>query len=219
MTDAFTLLRRAADLLPDEAVSAGGVTVGDVHEEIGCREWELALYLLIELGDSPAVPGPGPGPGPGPVPVPVAFWEILAEAARQMMLDRSSRWCRWRARETEHGIFRATLTLLTPEEGGTRRSAFAGDGRLVPVWDIGLRTAGGERSTSIARLWVESAESLGPGETGEVRLAPLTPAHWTHLARGDVITMHEGRPVVGTATVTEVWLPVPPPRTALLTVR
>ncbi|MGW7410894.1 hypothetical protein [Streptomyces sp. NPDC054863] len=198
VVDAFTLLRRAARLLPDEAaVSASGVTAGDVHGELDCREWELALYLLVELGDGRAVS------------VPVAFWELLAEAARQMMLDRSSRWCGWRARETEHGVFRATLTLLTPEEGGTRRSAFAGDGRLTPVWDIGLRTADGARSTSIARLWVESAETLGPGETAAVRLAPLTPEHWTHLARGDVITMHEGGPTVGTATVTEVSRPVP----------
>ncbi|MFI0975680.1 hypothetical protein ACH4SP_01480 [Streptomyces sp. NPDC021093] len=195
VVDAFTLLRRAADLLPDGAVSASGVTAGDVREEIGCREWELALYLLVDLGDSRSVRAP------------LAFWELLAEAARQMMLDRSSRWCRWRARETEHGVFRATLTLLTPEEGGTRRSAFDGDGRLVPVWDIGLRTADGERSTSIARLWVESAETLGPGETADVRLAPLTPEHWTHLARGDVLIMHEGRPVVGTATVTEASRP------------
>lgn len=170
--DAFTLLRRAAELLPQDAEAASGVTVADLRELIGAHEWELVLYLLIESGDTRSVDAS------------VAFWELLAEAARQAMLDRSRRWCLWRAREAEHGIFRATLRLLPREEGARRTSSFAGDGRLTPMWDLGLRTSAGERSMSVARLWVESAESLGPGETADVRLAPLTPEHWRHLEPG-----------------------------------
>ncbi|MFF3420844.1 hypothetical protein ACFYW9_40315 [Streptomyces sp. NPDC002698] len=194
MDDAFTLLRQAVELLPEDAVAENGVTVGDVREDIEHQEWEMVLDLLIEIADVQ--------------PVSVDFWELLAEAARQMMLDRSRRWCEWRGWEVKHGTVRATLSLVGAEEGG-RQSAFSADGRLRPLWDTGNRTADGERDLNIATLWVEFAEELGPGETADVRLAPLSPGQWRHLKVGDVITMHEGRPVAGTATVTEVL----PPRT------
>ncbi|MEV7425869.1 hypothetical protein [Streptomyces sp. NPDC091212] len=194
MDDAFTLLRQAADLLSDDATAKSGRTVGDVREDIERQEWEMVLAALIEIGDvRPVAPD---------------FWERLAEAARQMTLDRSRHWCEWRGWEDQHGTVRATLSLVGTEEGG-RRTAFAGDGRLRPMWDIGNRPPGGERDLNIARLWVEFAEALGPGETADVRLAPLRPEQWRHLRCGDVITMHEARPAAGTATVIEVL----PPRT------
>ncbi|MFD5778834.1 hypothetical protein [Streptomyces sp. NPDC126933] len=192
MDDAFTLLRQAVDLLPEDAAAENGQTVGDVREGIGCQEWEMVLAVLIEIGN---VQHPSPD-----------FWERLAEAARQMMLDRSRRWCEWRCWEAQHGTVRATLSLVGAEEG-RRRAAFAGDGQLRPMWDIGNRTADGEQDLNIARLWVEFAEELGPGETADVRLAPLRPEQWRHLKCGDVITMHEARPVAGTATVIEVLPP------------
>ncbi|MFJ2913510.1 hypothetical protein ACIO8F_29720 [Streptomyces sp. NPDC087228] len=192
MDDAFTLLRQAVDLLPEDAVAESGRTVGDVREAIGRQEWEMVLGVLMEIGDVH--------------PVSLDFWGLLAEAARQMMLDRSRRWCQWRGWEVEHGTVRATLSLTDAEEG-RRRTAFSGDGRLRPMWDIGNHTADGERGLSIARLWVEYAETLGPGETADVRLAPLRPEQWRHLKCGDVITMHEARPVAGTATVIEVLPP------------
>ncbi|MFF7636144.1 hypothetical protein ACFZB9_23795 [Kitasatospora sp. NPDC008050] len=42
-----------------------------------------------------------------------------------------------------------------------------------------------------------------------VRPAPLTPEHWRHLAPGDPLTLHEGRPAAGTATVIEFIQAVP----------
>ncbi|MFH8381550.1 hypothetical protein ACH4E7_11475 [Kitasatospora sp. NPDC018058] len=192
MDDAFTLLRRAVDLLPEDAVAENGQTVGDVREEIGFQEWEMALDVLLEIADVQ--------------PVSIAFWEMLAEAARQMMLDRTRRWCEWRGWEVRHGTIRATLNLSGTDEGG-RRSAFSGDGRLRPLWDIGSRTADGRRGLDIARLWVEFAPELGPGETAVVRLAPLRPEQWRHLEPGDVITMHEARPAVGIAEIIEVLPP------------
>lgn len=192
MDDAFTLLRRAVDLLSADAVAENGQTVGDVREDIGRQEWEIVLGVLIEIGDVH--------------PVSVDFWELLAEASRQMMLDRSRRWCEWRAWEVRHGTVRVTMSLAGGEEG-RRRTAFSGDGRLRPMWDIGNRTVGGERELSIARLWVEYAEKLGPGETADARLAPLRPEQWRHLKCGDVITMYEARPIAGTATVIEVLPP------------
>lgn len=58
-----------------------------------------------------------------------------------------------------------------------------------------------------AALWVEHTPFLAPGEHATVRLAPLDPARWRHLRPGRRITMHEGRPVGGTATVLEVLHP------------
>ncbi|MEU8563573.1 hypothetical protein AB0C45_19020 [Streptomyces cyaneofuscatus] len=196
MDDAFSLLRQAADLLPEEAVAESGWTAEDVREDIGRYEWERALDALTEIGDVH--------------PVSVDFWERLAEAARQMMLDRSRRWCEWRAWEVRHGTVRATLTLVAAEEG-LRRTAFSGDGRLRPMWDIGNRRADGERDLDIATLWVENVAELGPGETAVVRLAPLTPERWAHLRCGDAITMYEARPVAGTGRVIEVAAPRPDP--------
>ncbi|MFG2313230.1 hypothetical protein ACGFS9_31930 [Streptomyces sp. NPDC048566] len=192
MDDAFTLLRRAVELLPEDAMAENGQSVGNVREEIAFQEWEMALDVLIEIADVH--------------PVSTGFWEMLAEAARQMMLDRSRRWCEWRAWEVRHGTVRATLTLLSADEGG-RQSPFSGDGRLRPLWDIGNRTADGQHDLNIARIWVEFAPQLGPGETADVRLAPLQPEQWRHLKYGDVIAMHEARPLAGIAEIIEVLPP------------
>ncbi|MFE5072597.1 hypothetical protein [Streptomyces halstedii] len=189
MDDAFTLLRQAVDLLAEDTAAENGQMVGDVREDIQRQEWEMVLGVLIEIGDVH--------------PVSVDFWELLAKAARQMMLDRSRRWCEWRGWEVRNGTVRATLSLVDVEDG-RRRTAFSGDGQLRPMWVIGNRTADGERELNIARLWVEYAQELGPGETADVRLAPLSPEQWRHLKCGDVITMHEARPVAGTATVIKV---------------
>lgn len=192
MDDAFTLLRRAADLLPDDMTAAHGRTVGHVREEMARQEWELTVDLLLEIGDVH--------------PAPAAFWELLAEATRQMALDRVRSWCMWRAGEARHGTVRATLTLLRGDEGG-RRGSFSGDGQLRPLWDIGHRTGDGRRDLDVARLWVEGAPRLGPGETAGVRLAPLRPERWRHLTPGDVITMREAGPAVASAEIVEVRPP------------
>ncbi|MFG2654612.1 hypothetical protein [Streptomyces sp. NPDC048425] len=192
MDDAFALLRQAVDLLSEDARAENGQTVGDVRKDIELQEWEMVLDVLIEIADVH--------------PVSITFWEMLTEAARQMMLDRSRRWCEWRGWEVKHGTVRATLTLLGADEGG-RRSSFSGDGRLRPLWDIGNHTADGQQDLNIALLWVEFASQLGPGETADVRLAPLQPEQWQHLKPGDVITMHEAQPAVGIAEIIEVLPP------------
>ncbi|WP_342778264.1 hypothetical protein [Streptomyces botrytidirepellens] len=192
MDDAFTLLRQAVDLLPPDAVAENGQTVADVRRDIQLQEWEMALDVLIEIADVH--------------PTSITFWEKLAEAARQIMLDRSRHWCEWRGWEVEHGTIRAALTLLGADEGG-RQSAFSGDGQLRPLWDIGHRTATGQQDLNIARIWVEFAPQLGPGETADVRLAPLQPEKWQHLKPGDVITMHEAQPAAGIAEIIEVLPP------------
>ncbi|MFF0204590.1 hypothetical protein [Streptomyces sp. NPDC005017] len=136
-------------------MAENGQTVADVREDIQLQEWEMALDVLIEIADAR--------------PVSTAFWEKLAEAARQMMLDRTRRWCEWRGWEVRHGTIRATLTLLSADEGG-RQSAFSGDGRLRPLWDIGHRsgTAGREHRTALGGV----RTAVRPGKTTDIRLAP-----------------------------------------------
>jgi hypothetical protein len=123
-----------------------------------------------------------------------------------MRLEHSTAWCRWRRRETIHGIIRADLQLLASEDGG-RRTPIPGRGKTRPLWDLGQLTAAGEPDFRIAVIWVEYAPELVPATTGRIRLAPLDPVPWLQLRPGDVITMHEGRPVAGIATIVEVTRP------------
>ncbi|MFI0912764.1 hypothetical protein [Streptomyces abikoensis] len=116
-------------------------------------------------------------------------------------MRRSAAWCHWRAYETRHGVIRAELSL--PEDS-PRRIPIPGDGVLRPVWDIGHRTSTGDTAFAIASLWVEGRDALEPGGHATIRLAPLTPSLWAHLRPGQRFTMHERRPVAGTATVLEV---------------
>ncbi|MFI5730293.1 hypothetical protein ACIA49_09250 [Kribbella sp. NPDC051587] len=200
MDDAFKLIRQAVDLLPEDATAENGVTIEDVRDWIRYTEWEMALAVLIEIADTN--------------PAPLTFWELLAESSRQMDLDGDRRWCEWRAWEVQHGTIRATLTLVDADQG-LRQTPFAGHGELRPLWDIGNRTADGQADLDVALLWVEFAPTLGPGETASVRLAPLRPARWQHLKPGDLITMHEGRPIGGLAEVIELLPPASQlPRTA-----
>ncbi|WP_246235184.1 hypothetical protein [Streptomyces boluensis] len=196
--DAFSLLWQAVDLLPEYAPANDGTSgalasAAEIRAELADQEWELALDLLIEAGDA----------HPAPHPAPPAYWDLLGEAARQMLLDRARRWCGWRGAEARHGAVRARLTLRAAAAGG-RHTAVPGDGRLRPMWDLGHRTATGEQALDIAALWVESAPELAPGDTADVRLLPLGPERWRHLRPGDTINLHETRAVAGTATVVEV---------------
>ncbi|WP_211244037.1 hypothetical protein [Actinospica robiniae] len=103
-------------------------------------------------------------------------------------------------------MIRADLVLDSPETGG-RRSAVPGAGELRPMWDIGRRTSAGAPDLAIARVWVEFAHSIEPGQQGTIRLAPLTPSRWRHLTPGDMITMHEIAPAIGIAEIISVLPP------------
>lgn len=53
-------------------------------------------------------------------------------------------------------------------------------------------------------LLIDRAELMWLSDaTGSVRLGLPFPALWRHLRPGMTITVHEGRPAVGTATITE----------------
>ncbi|MET9653702.1 hypothetical protein ABZZ44_25995 [Streptomyces sp. NPDC006460] len=59
----------------------------------------------------------------------------------------------------------------------------------------------------IALVWVEIAGALSPGDRAPVRLLPLAPERWRHLAPGDLFTMYETSVAGGTAKVLEVQTP------------
>ncbi|GAA1376444.1 hypothetical protein GCM10009661_44610 [Catellatospora chokoriensis] len=51
LVDVADLLRQACRTVPGAAATEAGMTVRDVHEYLGYREWEIALDILAELGD------------------------------------------------------------------------------------------------------------------------------------------------------------------------
>ncbi|MEV0828678.1 hypothetical protein [Nonomuraea rubra] len=182
-------LLHAARLCPIDVRTEAGISVADVLECLEHDEWEMALLLLEDLGDTH--------------PLPPEFWSLLADAARLMWLLRDAEWCEWRCSEARSGAVLAELCLLSPENGGRTRPVPT-RGMLRPMWDIGRLTSEGEPVLSIAFLWVEGRDPLEPGKCGPVRLLPLTFEHWQHLTPGDMITMHEMRPPTGAARVIEV---------------
>ncbi|MEU7132145.1 hypothetical protein [Streptomyces sp. NPDC046261] len=187
------LLESAGLLVPEAVATEDDLTVRDVWDHLIHDEWDTAIDLLQELGEAR--------------PLPPTFWEALAGAAEQLRMERSAAWCWWRCAEMRKGVIRADLTLKPA--GETRRTLpMPGAGILRPMWNIGHHSPTGGRSVSIAALWVEGRPFLEPGGSATVRLLPLTPAHWQHLAPGRQITMHEDRTVAGTATIVEIHPPV-----------
>ncbi|WP_217196566.1 hypothetical protein [Streptomyces buecherae] len=190
--DVPELLEAASLLVPEAAATENDITVRDIWDHLVHDEWEIALGLLEELGEARSLP--------------LAFWEQLAEAADQLLLERSAAWCHCRCSELRNGVIRADLTLR-PAAEARRTTPISGAGVLRPMWDIGRLSPTGGRAVSIARLWVENRPVLEPGGRATVRLVPLTPSHWTHVRPGQQITMHEDRSVAGTAVVVEVRNP------------
>ncbi|MFF4875472.1 helix-turn-helix domain-containing protein [Micromonospora sp. NPDC000668] len=107
-----------------------------------------------------------------------------------------------RGRQPVDRELRKLVLRLAAENPTGRRTPIPGKGILRPLWDLGRRTAAGDPDLRVARIWVESAPALSPGTTESVRLGPLSPALWRHL-QPVTITMHEGRPVAGKATIIE----------------
>ncbi|MEU8264735.1 hypothetical protein AB0C02_29465 [Micromonospora sp. NPDC048999] len=189
--DVPELLDRAAPMVPASATNDAGATVADVRQHVQHNDWGLALDLLANLDGWPAG---------------AQWWDLLIEAAELMWLTDTAAWCRCRRWESIHGVIRAELTLVSVADGG-RRIPIPGKGVLRPLWHIGQHMPEGHRNLRVARIWVENAPELTPGATGMIRLAPLSPEAWRDLRRAQTITMHEGLPVRGTATITEISTP------------
>ncbi|MGW6936361.1 hypothetical protein ACWGE0_40310 [Lentzea sp. NPDC054927] len=173
MTD---LLRRALALVPDDARSDTGASAADVRGYLDQNEWEFALDLLGDFG--------------GIAWQTSEYWFLLAGAAKELYLP--FKWFHWRETETRLGLIRVDLQLVP-----STRNPIPAEGVLRPLWHVG----GGDHRVAV--MWIEAKPELEPGGRATVRLAALSPEGWRHLAPGDVITMHEGQPVAGTATVIE----------------
>ncbi|WP_030963158.1 hypothetical protein [Streptomyces sp. NRRL S-378] len=194
--DVVAMLEAAALLVPQGAAGEGDVTVADVWDCLAHDEWEVALGLLEELGQGWTAPA--------------GFWEELGRAAAMLGLARSEAWCRWREYEDRAGVVRAQLTLEPVGGSSFRRTPMPGAGVMRPLWDIGSRRPDGAPDLHVACMWVEYAHELAPGERAVVRLLPLTPERWRHLAPGDRIALHETAVPGGTGTVLEVRPPSRP---------
>ncbi|HTJ66383.1 MAG TPA: hypothetical protein VL551_02525 [Actinospica sp.] len=185
------ILTLAADEVAADPTSPAGLAAAEARVCLDADELELTLDVLAELDGGTA-----------------RFWELLADAADQMYLERTRRWCLWRRYESINGVIRAELSLLPPSAGG-RSQAVPGDGVLRPMWNLTLDPAAAKPALHTARIWVEHAPEIEPGSKGTIRLAPLMPEHWRHLSSGAVITMHERAPVAGSATIVEISPSVP----------
>lgn len=75
--------RRGPDLTTANFRTDAGLTVDDVRRDLDMGEWELALGMLEDVSDEH--------------PQPTRFWQLLADAAILLQLDRSVVWCHWRA--------------------------------------------------------------------------------------------------------------------------
>jgi hypothetical protein len=186
------LLDRAISMVPDAAVNEAGAKAADAREYLEHNEWEVALVLLADMyeGWQPTA----------------EWWDLLTKTADLLWLADTAAWCRWGRWgrwESIHGVIRAELNLIPSADGG-RTTAIPGAGILRPLWDIGRRTAIGQPDLRVARIWVEMAPELPAGTAGVIRLAPLVPPDWHNVRAGQQITMHEGMPVLGTATIIEV---------------
>ncbi|MFH8614962.1 hypothetical protein ACH4E8_07770 [Streptomyces sp. NPDC017979] len=190
--DVSALLEAACLLVPGAVATENDITVDDVWEHLAHDEWEHALNLLEELGDSGELP--------------LAFWTRLAVAAEQAHLPRSAAWCHWRCAEIRNGVVRADLTLH-PAARARRRTPIPGAGVLRPMWDVGLRAPEGGAALAVGALWLEELPHLAAGGRATVRIVPLTPALWTDVRAGQRIALHEFRDASGTAVVLEVREP------------
>jgi hypothetical protein len=104
------LLRQAIALIPSDARTDGALSVADADDYLTQHnEWELALDVMADFD--------------GLTWQSVRYWDLLAEAAQQMRLDRAAAWCHWRGYETRHGIIRADLQLLGADLGGRSKSS------------------------------------------------------------------------------------------------
>lgn len=163
----------------------------EFREYLDHNELQLAADVLAaqadEQGDQPA-----------------AFWYALELAYTSMGLKRDELHCQYRRLEAERGFIEARLTLLRTEAGGRRSPVFT-DYR--PSWSIGNRAESGEVELNDARVTVEDAQSIAPGETGVVRLHPLVPESWRAVRVDDELVMHEGCRVLGRAVVVRVKPP------------
>lgn len=174
----------------------GAADVPEFRDYLDHNELQLAADVLAQRGDERED-------------LPATFWYALSLAYASMGLQRNETLCGFRRLEVEQGFVEARLTLLSTEAGGRLGPLFT---NYRPSWNIGNRTERGTAELNDARITVEDAESLLPGQTGLVRLHPLVPQSWQAVRVNDQLVMHEGSRVLGHAVVVRVKPPALPNR-------
>jgi hypothetical protein len=182
--DVPELLRRAADLFPPRARSDAGLSADAVRDYLREHEWEVALGILQDFD--------------GIQWQTLEFWDLLTNAAQQMLLRGNVPWYQWRRGETLHGIIRADLQLLACPKRW--RSSRAGPRDWTTATDVGPRPPQpGERRSSARRQNLGRVRSRDqPGRTGRhqtrpthsIELAPPDARRRDHDARGPTCVRH-----------------------------
>jgi hypothetical protein len=101
------------------------------------------------------------------------------------------------------GHIRARLRMVAADDGGP--PAGVADGHR-PNWGVGQRLSG-DGLLARATITIEDAERIAPGDTGFVRIHPVSWDAWADVRPGETIPMLEGPRIVGIAEVIEVVLP------------
>jgi hypothetical protein len=103
----------------------------------------------------------------------------------------------------ESGPTRIRVRLcVTPSEDGGRQTGLF-DGYRGAFW-WGELSENGLRCYYDARLTLEGAEIVAPGNTAYAALQPAYPEYWQQVAVGDKLEMCEGAHVVGVVDVLEI---------------
>jgi Domain of unknown function (DUF5063) len=97
-------------------------------------------------------------------------------------------------------VFSVRVRLLSADLGG-RNWPVISDYR--PRWNLG-NTWLGEPTLNEGRLVLAGCSEIEPGKEGLAHLEPLAPEFWGAVHVGSVITMQEGKHVVGDATILHI---------------
>ena len=108
--------------------------------------------------------------------------------------------CRFRA-----GLpyLEARVTVTRTEDGGRRYPVCSG---YRVDWEIGHFLEDATPHLFAGPIELIEAEELRPGETGAIRIYPLSPEYWKHLGTRSEIRMVEGDRLVGVASITSLNL-------------
>jgi hypothetical protein len=98
-------------------------------------------------------------------------------------------------------VLRVSLELLATEAGGRKLPIRPG---YRPDWDI-ANLKDGEVALNGAAVESLRSSPLHPGASSEAWLRPAVPRYWANTQIGQRLPMHEGKRIVGYATVLEMY--------------
>lgn len=97
---------------------------------------------------------------------------------------------------------RVRIEMRRADEGGRKSPIRSG---YRPNCWIGRLTEDAEREYSDAAVWLETGDSLAPGDAALARLQPARPSSWALIEVGSLIEVCEGHRVVADTEVNELF--------------